>query len=523
MGNNSKFQSVPRVRNKKSLFDLSRETKLTGKFGPMYPVFLEEVLPTDKFRGQVEIMARLQPMIYPIYHRVEVFVHFFFVPWRIIWDDYGKWITGGEDGLQEPVHPYMVLDEELEHGSLPDYLGLPTVEQGAGGTVVGKVKTSVLPFRAYQAIYQEYFRDQDLQTGINQNVTKDSGKVTDLEKADLLTLRRRTWEKDYFTSSRPQAQKGPEIKVPTSGINYKPASEVFTPGGTPVANEDLSTDATGKTISKPSLGQVRIENLDNVDNAIDILVEDLRRSSAIQRFQEKLMRGGNRLREYFRNVWGSNAGDPRLDYPEYLGGTRTPISVSEVLQTSESAAGTPQGTFSGHGIAVGGAGNWKGYFPEHGYVMGIMSIRPRSAYHQGIPRLFQRFDRFDVAIPDFAQLGEMKVWKKEVFHDHLVPYDPELQPGEDEVLFGYQEQYAPYKHAENTMHGDFKGNLKNFTLNRIFSAEPSLNNDFVRISDGEDLDRIFAVQDGSDYVWINTYHNVRAIRPLPYNNIPTLK
>ncbi|WP_308549308.1 major capsid protein [uncultured Parabacteroides sp.] len=559
-------------RPKRNAFNLSYESKLTMNMGELVPIMCMPVVPGDKFRVKTESLVRLAPLVAPMMHRVNVFTHYFFVPNRLVWNQWEDFITKGVDGTDVPVFPKIVLDNTLEttpgssifdrklfrDGSLWDYLGLPSIRQ-IGDTSDGYVdpspspnsvnvpldfKVSALPFRAYQLIYNEYYRDQNLTDPIDFSL--DSGDVkSDFYK--LLTLRRRAWEKDYFTSALPWLQRGPEVTVPVQGaggsmdVVYEPAedssgfqiwrtndgsgfrqgqsySAAFAGVSEPSGSSSKPTYLAGQLIgTSTGIGNVGPE-LDpngtlkvNVDE-FGVNINDLRTSSALQRWFERNARGGSRYIEQILSHFGVRSSDARLQRPQFLGGSRMPISVSEVLQTSSTDATSPQANMAGHGISAGVNNGFKHYFEEHGYVIGIMSITPRTGYQQGVPRDFMKFDNMDFYFPEFAHLSEQEIKNQELYVSSEQSYN--------EGTFGYTPRYAEYKYKSSESHGDFRGNLAFWHLNRIFASQPNLNTTFVECNPSN---RVFATSDTEDdKFWIQIYQDVKALRLMPKYGTPML-
>lgn len=489
------FEKVGVNRPKKSGFDLSHEKKLSCSMGELIPILVQEIVPGDRFKVNTEVMIRFSPMIAPVMHRVNVYVHYFFVPNRIIWDSWRGFITGGPQGTTTPVMPTIPASSAtMGAGTLGDFLG---VGLGTGGSGF-ETDVNALPFRAYQEIYNEYYRDETLTTEVDWTID-----------GQARTLRQRQWEKDYFTSALPWTQRGNDVTVPITfnndGLTPDRVYQVGT--STALTGADLGTNVTGdlERLSDNVLG-----NLDNT-NSLDLLINDLRQTSAIQRWLERQARGGYRYIETILNHFGVESSDSRLQRPEYLGGGRQPVTISEVLNTSNTATAA-QGTMAGHGISVGMANRMKRRFEEHGWLFGIMSVLPRTAYQNGIHRSLLRTDKYDYYWPEFANLGEQEITNKELF------YEPGVANQNDEV-FGYQQRYAEMKYACSTVHGDFRNSLDYWHLGRKFTSLPSLNNDFTE-SDPDT--RIFAVETG-DTLWCQIYNNVKAIRLMPHHAKPTLR
>lgn len=498
----------------KSKFDLSHEKKLSCNMGELIPILCQEVLPNDSFRKNTETMMRLAPMLAPMMHRVNVYVHDFFVPSRILWKEHEDFMTKGTG-----VMPTMFIGQTadpLENvwatGGLADYMGLPPYD----GTTVPAIqeKITALPFRAYQRIYWEYFADETL-SGSEPANSMDSGPIADADVKALMTLRNRAWEKDYYTSSLTEAQQGQPISIP---FTYKDISDLKDSTGAPaLASTLVGTGGAGgqMQVNKPDAATSglggRVENIDHLAT-----INEFREANAIQRFLEKLKRAGSRYVEYLKMVWGATAPDSRLQRPEFLGGSRNPIVISEVLSTFDNtAADLPQGTMTGHGISVGSSNHWSQTFTEHGYIISILSVLPRTGYQQGLDKMFSRLSQLDFAIPDFSHLGEQAVLNKEVYFDPA-----ELVPGANDATFGYQSRYAEYKFKNNTSHGDFRTKLAFWHMDRIFAVRPALNGEFIK---ADPTYRIFAVEDPDlDHLWVQIYHNMSAVRCLPYNGTPTI-
>lgn len=511
------FKSTSYRSPKKNKFDLSYERKMSMQMGGLYPCYQEDIVPGDSFRVNSEVLLRLAPLLSPVMHRVNVNVHYFFVPYRLLWSEWEDFITGGEDGTANPPYPRIALSDQIDseffsEGSLADYLGLPTIPDGEEiqNTDNG---ISALPFRAYQLIYNEYYRDQNLIDKVP--ITKNSGDITTPAEQDAtLRIRTRAWEKDYFTSSLPESQRGGEAEIPIGTIspNYKSQTELtLGDGSTPLDGNLESVNGALSTLGTPPQ-TLNVENLDDFD--VDpVSINELRKANRLQQWLERSMRGGSRYIEQILSHFGVRSSDQRLQRPEYLGGGRQPVVISEVLQTSSTDATTPQGEMAGHGISVGNANSFQKTFEEHGIVLGIISVLPKTTYQQGIHRMWTKFDKFDYYFPEFAHLGEQEVKGREIFTDYQ-------NQANWEDTFGYQERYAEYKHRNNEVAGDFRSSLAFWHMGRIFTSAPSLNENFVT---SDPTKRIFAVTEQTvDNLYVQIYHNVSALRPMPYHSIPQL-
>lgn len=510
MANSIFKEQIEIIAPQRSKFDLSHERKLTLEMGKLVPIMVQETLPGDSFHCNTNFLARVSPMIAPLFHRVDVYTHYFFVPNRIIWNEWEKFLTGGESGTEAPVHPYLDLTNSTSfvNGSLMDYLGLPT---NSGPVAATGTHVNQLPFRAYLEIYNEYYRDENLIAKVAYD--KGSGGLiyTDPGYPVLTTLRNRAWEKGYFNTALPFAQRGNPAAAPvdytagTASVLYDANTNA------PVsAQTSIGSGGGGELNSTPAGNGARIES------EASVLITELRKAARLQEFLEAAARGGARLTEWVLHVFGKRSSDARLQRPEYLGGGKTPLQISEVLsnfQFSGDAEGKPQGNMSGHGIAVADQHGFEYECEEHGFIIGIMSVMPKENFYQGLERMWQRPTRFDYYIPQFAHLGEQEVKKKEVYFDFGAT--GELN---NEQTFGYQSRYAEYKFKLSTVHGEFRDSLAYWHMARKFDQTPSLNQSFIECVPTKD---IFAIPTEPP-VFVNIWHEVSAIRPLPYFSNPKL-
>nr|QJB20381.1 MAG: major capsid protein [Microvirus sp.] len=509
------FNQVQFNRPKRSMFDLSHERKFSMNMGELIPILCEEVVPGDKFMDTSEFLLRMAPMLSPVMHRVNCYTHFFFVPSRLVWDEFKDFITGGPAGTSAPVMPYFNLSGALKadllaNGTLADYMNIAT---GAVNNA-DVYSLNALPFRAYQLIYNEYYLDQNLQTPVN--ISKSSG--LDSSSTANMTLRTRCWEKDYFTSALPWTQRGGNVSVPMGDVYLKAGlsalsnyPELKDGNYTAIPSGATVQGAAGGQIGSTASSSLRFDPKGSLGVNAGT-VNDLRRATRIQQWLEKNATGGSRYIEQILAHFGVRSKDARLQRPEFLGGGKSPVTISEVLQTSSTDATTPQANMAGHGQSVAGGHSFKKFFEEHGYVIGIMSVLPRTAYQQGTRRMYQKFDKLDFLWPEFAQLGEQPVFIDEIYST----FNNTTKTG----LFGYQSRYSEYKFIPSTVHGDFKSSLAYWHMGRIFSAAPALNSAFVS---SDPTHRIFAVTTPTvPKLYVQVYHNLKAIRPLPYFNVPQL-
>lgn len=482
---------------KRAKFSLSNYKLLSCDMGELVPCGLTEVLPGDSIQQTTSALVRSSPLLSPVMHPVEVRIHHWFVPHRLVWDEWEDFITGGPDGMNESEFPVINAPASTGFpvGSLGDYLGCPTG--------VANLEVSALPFRAYALIFNEWYRDQDLQSELTVDLT--SGNDTTTSTA----LQNVAWEKDYFTSARPWEQKGPEVSLPLSGnapvvgIGVPAAaSQNFTntsmkdaegtrlwPQGYQGASVvSVEADATGSG-GKPKI----YADLEGVTAAT---VNDLRLAMALQRYEEARARYGSRYVEYLRYL-GVKSSDARLQRPEYLGGGKQKIQFSEVLQTAADGD-TPLGNMAGHGIGAARSNRYRRFFEEHGYVLTFLSVKPKTMYVQGLPRTWNRRTKEDFWQRELQAIGQQEVLNKEVYAAGPAPNG----------VFGYQDRYDEYRRSESTIGGEFRTLLDFWHYGRIFSTPPALNGDFVKSNPTK---RVNAVQ-SEDVLWIMAQHSIQARR-----------
>ncbi len=520
------FDSISVRRPKRNVFALPHDVKLSFNMGDLVPIICQPIVPGDTWRLQASTMLRTSPLLAPIMDRVNVFTYFWFIPYRLIWNEFEDFITGGKDGMAAPVFPTVPIVKNhhqwFKTGSLADYLGFPSVDTSPAD---GKeVRVSSLPFRAYQLVYNEYVRDQNLQTEVF--IPKTSGPENAAYYSHLMTLRRKCWEKDYFTSAMPWAQRGAPVTLPLAGdasVYLDPAKKL--PSVFNVLNGSQTTDlldvqlnqenatgileATGnKQLQYDPAGQLGVD----MSGVTAATINELRQAVKLQEWLELAARGGSRYIEQIYAFFGVKSSDARLQRPEYLGGGRSPVVISEVLQTSETASDSPQGNMAGHAISLNSGHQFKRFFEEHGILLGCICVLPRTSYQQGIPREWTKFDRFDFYWPQFAHLGEQEIANKEIYLDMTAQ-------GDNDGVFGYQSRYSEYKYIPNSVHGEFRTSLDFWHMGRIFANAPKLNADFVQ---SDPTTRIFAVEDpnASQKLYAQVVFDIKAVRPMPKYGTP---
>lgn len=489
-------------RNKHSL---SHYKLYTADMGELVPVSCLEVLPGDTIQQSSSILLRCMPMLTPVMHPVDVRIHHWFVPHRLVWDDWEDFITGGPAGVSIPTFPTIAVPttSTFPIGSLADYMGVP-----AGVAIPGGI--SALPFRAYSMIWNEYYRDQDLETPL---------PISTAAGADVTTntvLQNCDWEKDYFTSARPWEQKGPAVSIPLTGnapvrgIGWE-STAGFSAAGSTIRKTGGLTETTvstagqrwfdvassaNKFTAKEDAANVGFPNIyADMSGTAAVTVNALREALALQRFEEARARYGSRYTEYLRYL-GVQSSDARLQRPEYLGGGRQTIQFSEVLQTAEGA--NPVGTLRGHGIAAARSNRYRRFIEEHGYIMTLASVRPKTLYMQGLKKHWNRRSKEDYWQRELEHLGQQPVLNKEVYAGHAAPDD----------TFGYQDPYDEYRREESTISGEFRTTLNMWHFGRSFGASPALNASFVKCVPPENP---FAVP-SADVLWCMAKHSIQARR-----------
>lgn len=469
---------------KRSKHSLSFYRLLSCDMGELIPCGLVEVLPGDTFQHSTSALIRCSPMLAPVMHPVDVRVHHWYVPMRILWDNFENFITGGPDGLNADTVPTKSLTvAQTAIGLLPDYLGIPP-------QVSGTIEVNALPFRAYQMIWNEWYRDQDLTPAASINTGNGPDTLTNL------TLRSIAWEKDYFTSARPWEQKGPTVTVPIGTSAPIVFSESGATPGTRTLDRAGSGAAANLRVVEAGTAAAPITAIANLSSASAVTVNLLREALALQRFEEARARYGSRYTEYLRYL-GVRSSDARLQKPEYLGGGRQTIQFSEVLQTAEGT--NPVGEMRGHGIAAMRSNRYRRFFEEHGYVMSLLSVRPKTMYMDSLKRTWNRRVKEDFWQRELENIGQQEVLKKEIYSNS----------GDPNGVFGYQDRYDEYRREESNISGEFRSTTLDFWhMARGFAAQPGLNNTFVTCTPTE---RSFAVP-SEDVLYVMANHRITARR-----------
>lgn len=550
------FQKLPVPKVHFSNFNMTHEYKCGMEMGDLVPIQCLECVPNDTWFLSNQVLVRFAPMKFPVMHRINMKLYHFFVPNRLIWKYWQEFISEAVD-TDLPAKPYFVVNDLLKNeetkkyydvGSLADYLGLPVVNRYVQTT--GNEPISVEPFLAYQKIWNDYFRDENLQPDLFEDTSQNVSELVDyvvngqghLVSGDLLsiyddlfTLRKKAWEKDYFTSALPDPQLGEPVPVPVQGVVelnpnltvtvgsqeglgiFKVGGVQSPPnGGLTVENGKLSSEGAGVPgleYIRGSLKTPNPQNLGVVKNA-SFSINDLRLASSIQRFRELLARAGHRYKETILSMFNQVTPDYRLDRPEFIGSTNIPVVISDIPQTSQTESQSAQGNLAGRGTVQGGTQSFKYHCQEHGFIMTLACVIPRTSYQNGLSRMWTRMDRYDYFTPVFENLGEQEIKKKELYFGGNFE--------SDNSTFGYAPRYSDYKYIPSSVHGDFLTSLDFMHLGRIFEDYPALNGDFIT-PDGETMRRPFSVtSDIVQHLYCEFLNNTRARRPMQKNPIPKL-
>lgn len=511
MAGKNLFNSVKLKRPNGSVFDLSHNVKQSMKFGTLYPCMSLDCVPGDRIKLGMSALLRAMPLVAPLMHRVDVYCHYFFIPYRLLWDNWENFITNTEVAGNVPAHPYFDISEANMTNNLHEYFGVPT-KVNAGN--VGNERVSAWKWAAYQFIFNEYYRDQNLISEVPYKLTDGSNSYSSYRE-----FRTRAWQHDYFTSALPFAQKGDAVQIPLGSqrVILDPDSEGDHPEFVKSAN--YATPGSDGAVGI-LLGDTVDDTIENItynpngtliteDNGESTTINELRRAYALQRWLERNAVGGTRYIEHILAHWGVRSSDKRLQRPEYITGTKSPLQISEVLNTTGTTE-LPQGNMAGHGVSVTNGKYGSYYCEEHGIIMGIMSVMPKPAYMQGIPKDMLQFNNaWDYFTPEFESIGEQEILNREIY----------AFTGTDvgNGTFGYTPRYAQYKYQQNRVAGDMMTTLKFWHLAMDFDSQPVLNDEFINCVPRTD---IFAAGGAADYFIADIYHEIKASRLMNFYSTP---
>lgn len=516
-----KFSNVPDVDIPRSSFNRSHGVKTTFDAGYLVPIFVDEALPGDTFKVNLTGFARLATPVYPIMDNMIMDTFFFAVPLRLVWQHWQNFCGERRPDPDSSIdYTVPVIDDanNVANETLWDYMGLPT-------KVAAAFDVSALPFRAYNLIWNEWFRDQNLQDSVVfGNVTNGDDGPDDI--ADYVLLRRNK-RHDYFTSCLPWLQKGDAVQLnlgidaPITGVGSITQAFSGTSGsshetdGTSAETYANYTDYSDFRMEEDPLNSGYPNMRTDLQNATASTVNELRQAVQVQRILERDARAGTRYTEIVQSHFGVESPDARLQRPEYLGGGSTPVLIKPIAATANIAPYNV-GDLGAMGIAAFRSHGFVKSFTEHCIIIGMVNVRADLTYQEGIERMWSRETRFDFYWPSLAHLGEQAVLNKEIYVDATTVGDTSF-----EDVFGYQERYAEYRYKPSRITGKFRSNdaasLDAWHLGIEFGAQPTLDDTFIE--DNPPLDRVIGVPSEPHFIF-DSYLNMECVRPMPVYSVP---